>query len=100
MDINKSELLFALLGINIVIKWEHEIGDPKRKHKKKRIAKKWLKRYGTWQEYEGACRKGYIISFNGNLYVSRSMYMRLRNCINHPLKFTPLPHHGNNCTWK
>ncbi len=34
MDINKSELLFALLGINIVIKWEHEIGDPKRKHKR------------------------------------------------------------------
>ncbi len=28
------------LGIDIIIQWEHEVGDQKRKHKKKRINKK------------------------------------------------------------
>ena len=30
-------------GTKVIVKWEHEVGDPKRKHKKERIAKKWLK---------------------------------------------------------
>ena len=28
----------AIIGTNIVVRWEHEVGDPKRRHKKKRIA--------------------------------------------------------------
>lgn len=82
-------------GTKIIVKWEHEVGDPKRKHKKKRIAKKWLKRYGVWEESDGACRKGYAIYFDGTLYVSRNLYMMLKD---YQPKFIPVPHHGNNYT--
>ena len=50
-------LLDSLSGTRIVVKWEHDDDEPKRKHKKKRIAKKWLKKYGMWQM---PCRKGVI----------------------------------------
>ena len=54
MDKAVLEMYF---GKRIIIQWEHEVGDQKRKHKKKRINKKWLKRYGVWEEWEGACPK-------------------------------------------
>ena len=74
---NNNEL-FKYFGTKIIVKWEHEVGDPKRKHKKKRIAKKWLKRYGTWQECDGACRKGYAIYAEGVWFVS-SLISNLSN---------------------
>ena len=92
---NDNEL-FKYFGTKIIVKWEHEVGDPKRKHKKKRIAKKWLKRYGTWQEYDGACRKGYAIYIDRTMYVSRNVYVCLKDYIKHySLKPEKVPHHEN-----
>ena len=84
-------------GIKIIVKWEHEVGDPKRKHKKKRIAKKWLKRYGIWEESDGACRKGYAIYADGVLFVSRKTYIWRKDYAKHPPIFK-VAHHGNNYT--
>ncbi len=89
---NKS-LINYLFGIDIIIQWEHEVGDQKRKHKKKRINKKWLKRYGVWEEWEGACSKGQAIFVDNKLYVSRRMYKILKETTP---KFYKEAHHGNN----
>ena len=94
-----NDLNTAMFGTNIVIKWEHEVGDPKRKHKKKRIAKKWLKKYGVWTEAEGACPKGYALFADNILFVSRGLYIRIKNSFYHnpnPFKPIKLAHHGNN----
>ena len=93
---NNNEL-FKYFGTKIIVKWEHEVGEPKRKHKKKRIAKKWLKRYGTWQECDGACRKGYAIYADGVLFVSRRTYIWMKDYAKHPPIFK-VAHHGNNYT--
>lgn len=93
---NDNELS-KYFGTKIIIKWKHEIGDPKRKHKKKRIAKKWLKRYGVWEEWEGACPKGQVIYVDGTLFVSRRIYIWMKDYAKHPPIFK-VPHHGNNFT--
>lgn len=86
-------ILGMYLGKRIIIRWEHEIGEPKRKHKKKRIAKKWLKRYRVWEEWEGACPKSQAAIFvNNKLYVSRKMYKILKETVP---KFDKVAHHGN-----
>lgn len=92
-------ILEMYLGKKIIIQWEHEIGEPKRKHKKKRIAKKWLKKYGIWTELEGACPKGRAIYFDNTLFVSKGLYIRIKNPLYYnPNLFKPieLAHHGNN----
>lgn len=89
---NKSFVNY-LFGIDVIIQWEHEIGEPKRRHKKKRINKKWLKRYGVWEEWEGACSKNQAAIFVDNkLYVSRKMYKTLKETIP---EFYKVAHHGN-----
>lgn len=88
-----NDLYNALFGIDVVVMWEHEAGDPKRKHKKKRIAKKWLKKYGVWEEYDGACPKGRAFYINGTIYISRNAYAKLKQCT---FKFEDAGHHGNN----
>ena len=89
-------------GTKVIVKWEHEVGDPKRKHKKKRIAKKWLKRYGVWEESDGACRKGYAVyvKLNNTLYVSRHTYVGMARYVKESSRRldNKIPHHGNNCT--
>ena len=91
-------ILGMYFGKKIIIQWEHEIGEPKRKHKKRRIAKKWLKKYGTWKSYEnGVCPYTKYIVFTDNaVFMSRQMYIRLRN--QYSIDFIPyhVPHHGNN----
>lgn len=88
--------LDCFIGISIIVKWEHEIGEPKRKHKKKRINKKWLKRYGVWSEAEGACPKNQPAIFVDNtLFLSRKMYKILKN---YKPKFDKVAHHGNSYT--
>jgi hypothetical protein len=59
---------------------------------KKRINKKWLKRYGVWEEWEGACPKGQAIFVDNKLYVSRKMYKILKET--RP-KLDKVAHHGN-----
>ena len=83
------------MGVSIIIQWEHEVGDQKRKHKKKRINKKWLKRYGVWEEWEGACPKSQAIFVDNKLYVSRKMYKTLKETVP---KFDKVAHHGNSYT--
>lgn len=92
MDKAVLEMYF---GKRIIIQWEHEVGDQKRKHKKKRINKKWLKRYGVWEEWEGACPKGQAIFVDNKLYVSRKMYKILKET--RP-KFDKVAHHRNSYT--
>lgn len=94
--------LEVFCGTKIIIKWEHEVGDPKRKHKKKRIAKKWLKRYGVWKESDGAFRKGYAVyvELNKTLYVSRHIYVEMARYVKESSRRLgeKIPHHGNNYT--
>lgn len=59
---------------------EHETGEQVRRHRKKRINKKWLKRYGThWEMLD----PGQIIFVNGKLLMSRRTYNKLKmeSCI-------------------
>ena len=59
----------------IVIIQEHENGEQVRKHKKKRINKKWLKRYGTyWEKLD----LGEIVLVDGQMLMSRRTYNKLK----------------------
>lgn len=80
--------------LKVVIMWEHDIGEPKRKHKKKRIANKWLKRYGTWSEHDSKCCPYHgVLLFDDTIVMSRSMFHKLKNYVP---RFHPEPRHGNN----
>ena len=59
----------------VIIVQEHETGEQVRRHRKKRINKKWLKRYGT---HWGMLDPGQIIFFDGKLLMSRRTYKKLR----------------------
>ncbi len=59
----------------IVIIQEHENGEQVRKHKKKRINKKWLKRYGTYCEM---LDPGEVVLVDGQLLMSRRTYNKLK----------------------
>ncbi len=91
---NKSVINY-LFGIDIIVQWEHEIGDQKRKHKKKRIAKKWLKKYGTWHT---PCHKGAIYFYDNSLVMSRNTYAMIKDYTRWKLEFEPCIHHGNSFT--
>ena len=59
----------------IVIIQEHENGEQVRKHKKKRINKKWLKRYGAyWEKLD----PGEIVLVDGQMLMSRRTYNKLK----------------------
>lgn len=91
-----SGFLFdSLGGTRIIVKWEHDDGEQKRKHKKKRIAKKWLKRYGTWYT---PCSKGVIYFYDNALVMSRNTYAMIKDHTRWKTKFEGLGHHGNNKT--
>lgn len=63
--------LYSLLSADIVVICEHDDGEQIRKHKKKRINKKWRKRYGVYHE---PLKKGQILMADGTMYVSRTTY--------------------------
>lgn len=84
--------LDAFGTLKVVIRWEHDIGEPKRKHKKKRITKKWLKKYGTWYI---PCSKGVIYYFDNTMVVSRNTYAMIKDHTRWKLEFEPCGHHGN-----
>lgn len=58
----------------IVIIQEHDNGEQVCKHKKKRINKKWLKRYGTYCEM---LDPGEVVLVDGRLLMSRRTYNKL-----------------------
>ena len=69
-------------SVPIIIISEKDNGDNRRYHKKKRIRKKWRKRYGTVSTVLNA---GDVISLaepNPVLYMSRKTYSRLKSEIN------------------
>lgn len=59
----------------IAIIQEHENGEQVRKHKKKRINKKWLKRYGTYCEM---LDPGEVVLVDGQLLMSKRTYNKLK----------------------
>ena len=62
-------------GIPIVITDEIKKDVRKRKHKKKRIDKKWEKQYG----YKSVTDDAKCIMFNGIIYMSQKCYERIKN---------------------
>lgn len=71
---NKADNL-TIVGYPIVIVQEHENCEQVRKHKKKRINKKWLKRYGTYCEM---LNPGEVVRVDGKLLMSRRTYNKLK----------------------
>lgn len=49
-DGSPEYIIFMFNGGRLIVSQEYDDGDPIRKHKKKRIAKKWRKRYGVRRE--------------------------------------------------
>lgn len=81
-----------LFGVPIIIAWEHDLGDNRRKHKKKRINKKWRKRYGV---YNTGLRPLAVRLIDGKYYISRRTYTILTSK-SFNVRFKTIPHHGNN----
>lgn len=81
-----------LFGTPIIIAWEHDLGDNRRKHKKKRINKKWRKRYGA---YNTGLRPLAVRIIDGKIYMSRRTYTILKSK-SFSVHFMKIPHHGNN----
>lgn len=59
-----------------VIIQEHDEGEQIRKHHKKRINKKWLKKYGTYGKQK--LDKDQILIFDDVFYMSRSTFRKLK----------------------
>ena len=73
-----QEIIDIVNRTPIIIISEKDNGDSRRYHKKKRIRKKWRKRYGT---VSAVLEAGQIISMaepNPVLYMSRKTYSRLK----------------------
>lgn len=64
----------------IKIVQEHDEGEQIRKHKKKRINKKWLKRYGYYGKQK--LDKGQVVLVNGVMYISRPCFRKLKKELN------------------
>ena len=69
-----------LFGYDVIVVCEHCNGEQKRKHRKRRINKKWLKRYGVWEGQP--LNKDEVIIYEGKLLVSRATYRQLKRAIN------------------
>lgn len=65
-----------LLGTPILIISRHDDGEQRRKHKKRRINKKWLKRYGV---YHVPIKPNSVIYFQGRLMMTYPTYLKLKN---------------------
>ena len=73
-QMSKEQIWIRFAGWELRVVSEHDDGEPKRKHKKKRIAKKWLKRYGTWS---APLKPGVVVAaINGMrvMFMSRRTY--------------------------
>ena len=76
MTFNNLSGVGFLSGLPIIIISEKDNGDQRRSHKKKRINKKWRKRYGT---VSTPIEKGQCIVVKGaGVYMSRKTYNALK----------------------
>lgn len=76
----KKEFIEKTNGVPIFIFSEHNDGDNVRFHKKKRIRKKWRKRYGVVRTGLKAGDMILISEPNPKLYMSRKTYAFLKSC--------------------
>lgn len=77
--IHQTELEVPSYKIHII--QEHENGEPFRKHKKKRIQKKWIKKYGC---YSGLILQAHAIiemSDGRILFMSRNTFNELKKSL-------------------
>ena len=65
-------------GFNIIIIQNHENGDRIKTHKKKRIDKKWEKKYGYYKNLP--LEKLQVINLENIIYMSKNTYNQMRKC--------------------
>ena len=64
-----------LTGVPIIIDYDRVIKTQRRKHKKKRINKKWLKRYGYKVEiYKSYLKDGQVVNTPNGLFMNQRTY--------------------------
>jgi len=73
LKLDKPERLF---GYQVVVVCRHGNGEQRRKHHKRRINKKWLKRYGVWSGQP--LKKGQAMVSGGVLMVTRDDYLKIK----------------------
>jgi len=71
---------YDLQKLIIKIVQEHDEGDQIRKHHKKRINKKWLKRYGVYTKQK--LGKDQVVIMDGIAYMSRPKFRELKHILN------------------
>ena len=70
---------YSYNGYPIKIIQEHEQGEQKRKHKKKRINKKWKKKYGVYAvQY---LDKNQVLFVNGEIVMSRKIFNEIKKIL-------------------
>lgn len=70
--------------LTIKIIQEHEEGEQIRKHHKRRINKKWLKKYGTYGKQK--LNKDQVLIFDNVVYMSRPKFIKLKKQLNWKIK--------------
>lgn len=81
VDYMNHQMELEVPSYKIRIIQEHENGEPFRKHKKKRIQKKWIKRYGC---YSGLPLQAHSIIEMGDgriLFMSRNTFNELKKSL-------------------
>lgn len=73
-------ILGAYTGIPIIVTDKRK---QKRTHRKKRINKKWAKRYGYIENNYPFIEDDKMLMFKGQIYVNEKTFMKLRNNINY-----------------
>lgn len=76
--------LYNIPKYTIRIVQEHEEGEQIRKHHKRRINKKWLKKYGTYGRQK--INKGQVLIVGDVLYMSRPQFKKLKQELNWQIK--------------
>lgn len=76
--------LYDIPKLTIKIIQEHEEGEQIRKHHKRRINKKWLKRYGTYGKQK--LNKDQVLIFDDVVYMSRPKFRKLKKELNWQIK--------------
>lgn len=72
--------LYDVPKFTIKIIQEHDEGEQIRKHHKRRINKKWLKKYGTYGKQK--LDKDQVLIFDDVVYMSRPHFRKLKKELN------------------
>ncbi len=73
-------ILGTYTGIPIIVTDKRK---QKRTHRKKRINKKWARRYGYIENNCPFIEDDKVIMFKGQIYVNEKTFMKLRNNVSH-----------------